>query len=284
MVQTHHSDCPAEIITCSFCSVELPRSTLIEHNTSCPDVVIPCTHANNGCLWTGPRHTLSGSHIPSCPYESIKGFFAVNSSRMSTLADENTILKCKVEALEGIMQTMRHDLHAARTALGPWYRPDGSYPPLSRQTTSEPPFFSRASPTSTGSLSTPLASSFIPFGGSNASNSATSNALAPYFPPQDENFPWLERRPHHNGNPPSTDAHGRSYHESMLHTSVAPINLSTTLEGSLDSLRESVVTLSASVDSLARRHDIELRNEALRTNEEISRLNYTMNGLRMQVS
>jgi hypothetical protein len=124
------------------------------------------------------------------------------------------------------------------------------------------------------------------FGSPNASTSTTSNALAPYFPPEaDENLPWLERRLNHtslNGSSPS-DTSGHPYHESMAHTPVAPINLSTTLEGSLDSLRESIVTLSASVDSLARRHDIELRNETLRTNEEISRLNYTMNGLRMQV-
>jgi outer membrane murein-binding lipoprotein Lpp len=290
MIQSHQSDCPAKTVVCGFCSEEFPRSNLTKHNSSCPDFVIPCTHADNGCSWKGPRHTLSRLHILSCPYESIKGFFAVNSSRMATLTDENTTLRCKVEALEGIVQTMRHEMHAAKTALGPWYRPEGWYPPLSHQTTStEQPFHARARPTSLASSSTPSSTSFVPFGSPNPSTSAAaSNALASYFPPEaDESLPslpWLERRINTSSSGPSPDPNGRPYHEPTPHTPVAPINLSTTLEGSLESLRESVVTLSASVDSLARRHDIELRNETLRANEEISRLNYIMNGLRMQVS
>jgi len=284
-MEAHQSDCPAKTVICGFCSDEFPRSNLTKHNSACSDFVIPCTHADNGCPWAGPRHTLQSSHILSCPYESIKGFFAVNNSQISTLTDENTILKCKVEALEGAVQTMRREMQAAKTALGPWYRPEGSYPPLSRQTSSSEQSFNR--PTSSDSLSTRFGtSSFMPFGSPNASTSTASNALAPYFPPEaDENLPWLERHLNHtslNGIP-STDASGHPYYGSTAHTPVAPINLSTTLEGSLDSLRESIVTLSASVDSLARRHDIELRNETLRANEEISRLNYTMNGLRMQV-
>jgi len=125
------------------------------------------------------------------------------------------------------------------------------------------------------------------FSSPNASTSTASDALAPYFPPEAEDaLPWLEQRLSQislSGGDLSADHSGHSYRESMPHTPVAPINLSTTIEGSLGGLRESIVTLSASVDSLARRHDIELRNETLRMNEEISRLNYTLNGLRMQV-
>lgn len=125
------------------------------------------------------------------------------------------------------------------------------------------------------------------FSSPNASTSTASDALAPYFPPEAEGaLPWLEQRLSQislSGGDLSADHSGHSYRESMPHTPVAPINLSTTIEGSLGGLRESIITLSASVDSLARRHDIELRNETLRMNEEISRLTYTLNGLRMQV-
>lgn len=285
-IQAHLSDSPAKIVTCSSCSDEFPCSDLTTHNAFCPDMVIPCTHVNNGCPWTGPRHTLADSHISSCPYEAIKGFFAVNSSRVSTLTNENTILKCKVETLEGITHTMRREMQSLQSALGPWYRPEGLYSPLPRQTSSpEQPFPTRGPP---ASLESPSATgTYVSLGSPYASTSTASDALAPYFPPEaNENLPWLERRLNHTslyGSTPSTDANGRSYNESMPHTPIAPINLSTTLEGSLAGLRESIVTLSASVDSLARRHDIELRNETLRANEEISRLNYTMHGLRMQV-
>jgi hypothetical protein len=193
---------------------------------------------------------------------------------MSALTDENSILKCKAEALEGLVQTMKREMQTMQSALGPWYRSGGSYPALSRQTSSpEQSFQTRAS-----IGSPPEAGSYIPFSPPpHASTSTTSDALAPYFPPEtDETLPWLERRLNFHM---SSDVNGR-----LPHTPVAPVNLSTTLEGSLAGLRESIVTLSASVDSLARRHDIELRNETLRANEEISRLNYTMHGLRMQVS
>ena len=205
----------------------------------------------------------------------------MNSSRMSALTDENTILKCKVEALEGLVQTMKREMQTVQSALGPWHRPGGSYPALSRQmSSSEQSFQTRARPRSIGSP--PGAGPYTPF--SPSPHASTSDALAPYFPPEaDETLPWLERRLNFhmspNGSTPSSDVNGR-----LPHTPVAPVNLSTTLEGSLAGLRDSIVTLSASVDSLARRHDIELRNETLRANEEISRLNYTMHGLRMQVS
>lgn len=206
----------------------------------------------------------------------------MNSSRTSALANENSMLKCKIEALEGLVQTMRREIQSVRSALGPWYRTEELYPQLSRRASSshEQPPQTQVLPAAVASPST----TYIPFGSSHASTSTTPDALAPYFPPEaDENIPWLERRLNTMSLSPTGDTGGCSYRESMAHTSVAPINLSTTLEGSLAGLRDSIVTLSASVDSLARRHDIELRNETLRANEEISRLNYTMHGLRMQV-
>jgi hypothetical protein len=67
------------------------------------------------------------------------------------------------------------------------------------------------------------------------------------------------------------------------YTQVAPLNLSTTLEGALDGVRESVVALGGAVDSLGRRSDIALTNETLRLNEEIMSLRANVHGLRMQV-
>lgn len=281
--QAHESHCSTKTIVCEFCSDELPRSKLVEHNNSCPSYAIPCTHASNGCPWTGPRNTLASSHIPSCPYESIKGFFSVQKTAMVAVTEENAVLKVKVDVLEGMVQTMRREMQSIKASLGPWYRPDETHSPLPRQVSSPNQGYSNPSrprPTSLGSSPGAHASNlFVPFGSPPA-----NDALAPYFPPEaEESLPWLEQRLNHLSSP-TADINGRQYHESIPLTPIAPINLSTTLEGSLGSLRESVVTLSASVDSLARRHDIELRNETLRMNEEISRLSYTMNGLRMQVN
>ena len=66
-------------------------------------------------------------------------------------------------------------------------------------------------------------------------------------------------------------------------TTVAPLNLSTTLEGALTGLREAIVALSASVDSLGRRQEVSAMTEAMRTAEEIRSLRAVVHGLRMQV-
>ncbi len=65
---------------------------------------------------------------------------------------------------------------------------------------------------------------------------------------------------------------------------VAPLDISTSLEGSLLGLRESIVSLSGALDSLNRRQDIALTAESMRTAEEIRSLRAIIHGLRMQVS
>ncbi|EJD02897.1 uncharacterized protein FOMMEDRAFT_168016 [Fomitiporia mediterranea MF3/22] len=66
-------------------------------------------------------------------------------------------------------------------------------------------------------------------------------------------------------------------------TRVAPINLNTTLENALLSLRTSIASVSSSLDALARRTDVALTTENLRMNEEVGALRAIVHGLRMQV-
>jgi len=65
---------------------------------------------------------------------------------------------------------------------------------------------------------------------------------------------------------------------------VAPLNLSTTVEGSLVGLRESLITLSAALESQGRRLELALTTEGLRVSEEVGSLKAIVQGLRMQVS
>jgi hypothetical protein len=266
------------------------------HAATCPDLVIPCTHNANGCPWTGPRHTLLSDHIPNCPYESIKEFFALNNSRLSTLTETNSVLKSKVEELEGVVKTMKREMQAVKTALGPWYRPDGLRPSSSAQT---PPASRRYSLTPSTTFQNISNGAFTP-------TRADPNDLAQYFPPETVDSPHdhqqLERAQQYSQTHRRSSTHraspslshlsdtlfpfyGLSPHAATpsLQVPVAPIDMTTTLEGSLNSLRESIVTLSASVDSLARRHDIALTDETMKLNEEVLSLRANVNGLRMQV-
>lgn len=277
--------------------LELSPADVAAHNGSCPDFIMPCTHAPNGCPWKGPR-ALSSSHLTCCPYEAISGFFSVNESRMAQLTDDNLVLRHKVVTLENIVQTMKREMQTVKTALGPWYRPDGSY---TYRSSSELPLDIQPASASTSRqlnfLHIPGSLPHLPFDANNplsATASPLPDVLAPYFPSEVEETAPTSSRPSLDFTPTTAR---RPTHRTSLSTShmftlnahppnlgmIAPLDLSTTLEGSLAGLRESVVTLGSAVDSLGRRNDIALHNETLRLNEEIMSLRANVQGVRMQV-
>jgi len=266
--EAHQDGCLA---ICAFCSEELPTSEISAHHDSCSCFIISCTHASHGCSWHGARSSVS-SHISVCAYEAIKGFFAVHNSKMESLAEENLLLRIKVDTLEGVLQTMKVELQAAKTALGPWYRPDGiESTPIS----SELP--SRLQPSSASTSQHPE-SNFDPI-------SPLADSFSPYFP-LEQTSSQINRHVEHQ--PSLRAAHRTSSSISQgwdpmifplgaslrpaTQNNIAPLNLSTPLEGTLSGLRESLISLGASVDSLGRRNDIALTNETLRINEELMSL------------
>jgi hypothetical protein len=202
------------------------------------------------------------------------------------------ILRYKVEVLEGVMQTMKREMRAVKTALGPWYRPEGphtSYPPSEPLL---PDHLSTARRFAIGADNIPHQSpntSHDPFTPPTPLTNVDPDILAPYFPPETDPRPFDLRPTRHSlsqlGDTNPAHPHSHAYNSSrpVSQNPVAPINLSTTLEGSLSGLRESVVSLTASVDSLARRNDIALTNETLRLNEDVMSLRANVHGLRMQV-
>jgi len=105
-------------------------------------------------------------------------------------------------------------------------------------------------------------------------NTTPTDPLAQYFPPETISSP---------GEDPMAPLFDAAYPRLAPSSPVAPLNLNTTLEGSLASLRNSIVTLAASLDSESRRHDIALATETLRVNEEVMALRAIVHGLRMQV-
>jgi len=89
---------------------------------SCPEKIVVCRQADNGCTWRGRRVSLE-THIDKCPYESIKGFFAIHSTQLAQVSKDNERLRCRNDELEGTIRILRQELEWAKIALGPWYRP-----------------------------------------------------------------------------------------------------------------------------------------------------------------
>jgi hypothetical protein len=97
----------------------MKRADLAEHGQSCPEHVISCHHALNGCPWRGIRSLVS-RHLQICSYEPIRGFLSIHDQHMSVLREENLILKNRVEALEGLVQSFQNEMRTVRSTLGPW--------------------------------------------------------------------------------------------------------------------------------------------------------------------
>ncbi len=269
---------------CDFCSTEYSRGLQLSHAETCSEAVVTCIHASNGCQWEGKRRSLIPGHIASCPYEAIKGFLSLHESRLADLREENLGLRNKIDVLQGHLQNTTRDLQATKAALGPWYTQA-----LARSTTDRSPRVQQRTTSSTPHISESTASPPAP-----STSADTPDIFAPYFP-EDEtfsaqtspeqlnNFSW--RPPLHGTSPNISQTWDPSSLTSrpVVQNNVAPLDLSTTLEGSLSGLRQSVVSLSTSVDSFGRRNEIALTNEAFRVNEEIRSLRANIHGLRMQV-
>lgn len=244
-----------------------------------------CPHAIYGCPYDGPL--ASTDHLLTCPYETIKDFFPANTARLSLLTEQNLLLRHRVESLEGTVQSQRREMAAVRHALGPWLRLDShliiSETPLQNQPASS----SSSSARAVGHErleAREYASSFdglafyfpeasqVRRGGHRASTSVGGIGLPGPTIGQQMGFQMAGPGSEQFGHPPG-----------LRSTAVAPLDLGTTLEGTLKGLRESVVSVAAGMDSLGRRSEIALTNETLRLGEEVVSLRGNVHGLRMQI-
>ena len=209
---------------------------------------------------------------------------------MALLVEENDVLKRRVDTLETLQRVNGRDMQAVKVALGPWYHNSQSAIPERYISTELPPSLQPSS----ASTSHHMGEENLGEIGPSPALSGHPDALAPYFPAEDE-IPDFPRSPpvHSTNRPPNSysatfgqgwdPSASSGLRQTLNNNAVAPLNLSTTLEGSLEALRQSIVTLSTSMDSLGRRSDIALTNETFRINEEMMSLKANVHGLRMQV-
>lgn len=275
-------ECPTEEMVCSHCDIPLMRKEVWSHSSVCPELVVHCDNSVHGCSWSGPRIQLLSSHLSHCPYESLKGFFVSNTSRISTLETENTLLREKLDSLENTLRSMRQDMQHTKVTIGPWLRSEGTQTYFRPSPPTEPPPRSYPRGVSSNPLtpehvadSASVIDRLAPTPTSPLPETSSADPLAQYFPPE-----AIHPRTHEETSAPNSDS---AFLGSSPNSSVAPLNLNTTLEGTLISLRNSVVTLAATLDSQIRRHDIALTTETLRVNEELMALRAIVHGLRLQV-
>lgn len=163
----------SENTTCEFCEKGFPSVSAMKDHlaNSCPEKIVCCGQAGNGCVWKGRKVSLE-THIDKCPYESIKGFFAIHSAQMAQVSGDNDRLRRRTEELEGTIRILRQELEWAKAALGPWYRP--VYPERQSMTTNHTRWpDNEGASTRTSQTMDPVGGTFLPEPNQNPGNGAT---------------------------------------------------------------------------------------------------------------
>jgi hypothetical protein len=287
--QAHADECPQGLVTCLDCEADISRTSLITHSSQCPLKTVSCTHASLGCPWVGIRDHLTTIHMPSCPYEALKGFFAIREKEMGELRMENTVMREEICSLRTTLRDLSNDLTRAKSALGPWFRPTSNQQQTHHREDSQATLSATQIPERAHGrrrLSSPFTPGVLGFidtpTDSNGRESLHSGIPVPVSPPPGFSLtsPPLGPIELGMGGPLLL----QDFTHTQSHSPIPPINTAMTLEGSLQMLRNSVVTLSTELESLSRRQNMHFTTEMLRMHEEVASLRATVHGLRMQVS
>ncbi|KAH7339563.1 hypothetical protein B0J17DRAFT_655752 [Rhizoctonia solani] len=277
----HPDRCPTRENPCPHCSSPVPHNRLAEHAANeCAAVPIPCPLSVYGCAYTGPSETMPTHLSDECAFERLKPFLALTQSR--------------VASLERTVSELKQQLDATKKSLGPWYRPANAPP----STEPEPPRFEFRPLVGRRRVSSPLHMSMFHFddaeGTANSSGSATGNrrragsgssalrqAISGSTEPDPAPTPDLSFDPFSHILPPSpTSSSTRT--EAVPY--IPPLNTNSSLEHTLSTLRNGLVSLAASLDMAERRQEVAVTTESLRMHEDVGSMRAIVHGLRMQVS
>ncbi|CAE6415166.1 hypothetical protein ACGC1H_007118 [Rhizoctonia solani] len=276
----HPDRCPARQDQCPHCSSRVPHDRLAQHAANqCPAAPIPCPMSVYGCAYTGPTEHMPAHLADTCAFERLKPFLALTQSR--------------VAALERTVSELKQQLDATKKSLGPWYRPANAPP----STEPEPPRFEFRPLVGRRRVSSPLHTSMFHFDdeGNSASStntagnrrragsgsSALRQAISGSTEPDPAPTPDLSFDPFSHILPPSpTSSSART--EAIPY--IPPLNTNSSLEHTLSTLRNGLVSLAASLDMAERRQEVVVTTESLRMHEEVGSMRAIVHGLRMQVS
>ncbi|TCD62918.1 hypothetical protein EIP91_006216 [Steccherinum ochraceum] len=296
--ENNKDDVVKALTTCADCLSEIAPDAVSEHRETCGDKIVTCVHAAYGCPWEGRRALLQPLHLPGCSYESMKGFFTIHDAQISTLTQENLRLRHQLTVLQGMMSILQRELDGVKGILGPWYRPDTlTVSPLA---STDVQYVEQAAdvvtPTESFGGEAPDFASYFPPAEDGPLQLATSSDVSQARQHQhrtsssgDMFVAYARQRPPAPISPnPLVQATSQLPPSSVSNSSstsstVAPLNISTSLFGTLTSLHSSVVSLASAIDSLSRHQDVALTTEAMRMGEEVRSLRAVVNGLRMQV-
>ncbi|KAG9102718.1 hypothetical protein FRC06_001356 [Ceratobasidium sp. 370] len=207
------------------------------------------------------------------------------SAVVRNMVDE-LLVECPHAPL-GCTHTAQRHLISAHAAVCPWFRPANAPPPVEP----EPPRFEFRPLVGRRRVSSPLHTSMFHFddpGTQNASltgrrraGSGSRLVISTTNPPEDSAHEISTLDPFAHPLPSPTDSHQQRL-EAVPY--VPPLPTHTSLEHTLSTLRNSLVSMAASLDMSERRQEVVVTTESLRMHEEVGAIRAIVHGLRMQVS
>lgn len=98
-------DCPNVQEECPVCREVMSRSKLPNHLNVCPEMIVPCSSSEFGCVWVGKRHILKNEHSRTCRFVAFAPALTKQNNRISTLEQENKVLRQKLDRVLAFMTT-----------------------------------------------------------------------------------------------------------------------------------------------------------------------------------
>ncbi|WOO82952.1 E3 ubiquitin-protein ligase NRDP1 [Vanrija pseudolonga] len=243
---------------CEACSQ--PMSTPAHlHRWVCPASPVPCPQQPRGCSAIVRRAHLE-SHMATCPFELLSGFFAANDARIAAL-------EARVDELHGENELLRVQLFSGRSGAMhrppafAWAGPDEDTPET--PTSPAPPLASADSdgsstlrlPLSTGAGGTPRAARPPPL------------VLAPTSPAFELPPPPMQR----------------SLSAASAEWVVGRLSENEMRDEAMVALRDCVVHLASCLQSSDRRNQVRTTTESLRVIEQVESLRAIVSTMRRQV-
>jgi len=224
-----------------------------------------------------------------------------------------------VEILEGTVASMKKDMGAVKSALGPWFhrarttsvsagrmlgRAAGTSERRGPRAEGDTRLGDEGAGLAAASSTNGNGTGRLPLESTSSGHDATTNgpgsrasllrndgsgtedSLTGYLPAFGEFMPPQHPGPLPGVHRPSGMGVGglNALNGANARIHVAPLDLETSLVGALEGLRESVVVVGTGIELLGRRSEIALAQETLRLSEEVISLRAGVHGLRMQVS
>ena len=107
----HHEDCvcPAAMVDCEYCHIELRRGRVQNHlGKDCPMVIAKCPGWVVGCKVLDRRHVVD-EHIAACPMATMSSYFTDMNDRQASLMEENKRLRNQVDTLNSRLEELEEN-------------------------------------------------------------------------------------------------------------------------------------------------------------------------------